>query len=102
MVHMAQLFSIYQELLTDRQREVLSLYYEEDFSLAEIAEQYNITRQGVRDNLKRGEMALLNYEEVLHVNERRLKRLELYERLRLFVTQNEAIHIINQLISNDE
>lgn len=59
---MAMLFDFYGELLTDRQREYFDLYYNNDLTLAEIAETYSITRQGVRDILHRGEKKLLETE----------------------------------------
>ena len=46
---MTMLFDFYGEILTDRQKEFFDLYYNEDLSLAEIAENYGISRQGVRD-----------------------------------------------------
>lgn len=52
-------------MLTDKQTDSLDLYYNQDLSLAEIAEHLHITRQGVRDNIKRGEKQLLEYEENL-------------------------------------
>lgn len=62
---MSDLIDIYGELLTDKQRDMLELYYNDDLSLAEIAEHYEITRQGVHDSIKRGEEALEEYERVL-------------------------------------
>lgn len=59
------LMDFYGEILTEKQKEVLMLYYEEDLSLAEIAEQAKISRQGVRDCIKRGEATLLFMEERL-------------------------------------
>ena len=56
------LFDFYGDMLTDKQRQVVELYYEEDLSLAEIAENQNITRQGVRDSIKRAECILLDLE----------------------------------------
>ena len=60
---MSMLYDFYGDLLTDRQREFYDLYYNEDLSLAEIAENYGITRQGVRDVIVRAEAALT---EVAH------------------------------------
>ncbi|HQA07074.1 MAG TPA: YlxM family DNA-binding protein [Syntrophomonadaceae bacterium] len=60
----------YGPLLTERQQEVLNLHYEQDWSLSEIASQYNITRQAVYDLLKRSERSLLEYEERLHLVKR--------------------------------
>ena len=50
---MTMLFDFYGELLTERQKEFYELYYDEDLSLSEIAENYGISRQGVRDVIVR-------------------------------------------------
>lgn len=64
-LNMSDLLDLYGVLLTDKQSDMLELYYNDDLSLAEIAEQYEISRQGVHDSIKRGEEALLEYEEKL-------------------------------------
>ncbi len=64
------LLDFYGAILTDKQKESLELYYNEDLSLAEIAEHAEITRQGVRDNIKRGENILLHMEDKLGFFER--------------------------------
>ena len=63
------------DMLTDKQRDVVELYYNEDLSLAEIAAHSGITRQGVRDSIKRAEGQLLEYEERLHLAAR-FRRIE--------------------------
>ena len=68
------LLDFYGSLLSDRQREVISLYYEEDLSLAEISEGEGITRQGVRDAIKKAENILKGTEEKLGLA-RRFKTL---------------------------
>ena len=60
---MAMLYDFYGDLLTPRQKEFYDLYYNDDLSLAEIAENYDITRQGVRDIVVRAEKALEEIEE---------------------------------------
>lgn len=62
---MSLLFDFYGELLTEKQRELFDLYYNEDLSLTEIAEHAGITRQGVRDAIVRGESLLRDAEERL-------------------------------------
>ena len=62
-LRMTLLYDFYGDLLTDRQRELFDLYYNEDLSLAEIAQQYGISRQGVRANLVHAEKTLLQLEE---------------------------------------
>ena len=60
---MTMLFDFYGDVLTDRQKEFYDLYYNEDLSLGEIAENYGITRQGVRDVIVRAEAALTELED---------------------------------------
>jgi len=59
------LLDYYGAVLTDKQRAILTEYYDEDLSLAEIAENYGITRQGVRDAIKHGEATLTDMESRL-------------------------------------
>ncbi len=59
------LLDFYGQLLTDRQYEILDLHYNNDYTLTEIAEQLNISRQGVYDNEKRGRAILNEYENKL-------------------------------------
>lgn len=66
----ADLLDLYGDMLTEKQKDVMELYYDQDLSLAEIAEHEEITRQGVRDSIKRGEAYLLELEEKLHFAEK--------------------------------
>ena len=68
------LLEYYGELLTARQQSVTKLYYDENLSLAEIAEEFAISRQAVHDALKKTEMALDEYEEKLHMAHRLFAR----------------------------
>ena len=60
---MSMLYDFYGELLTDRQKEFFDLYYNDDLSLAEIAENYGISRQGVRDVIVRAEAYMNDIED---------------------------------------
>ena len=80
-VRISMLCDIYGALLSDKEREALTLYYDEDLSLAEIADNIGITRQGVRDSIKRAEAQLLEMEE----------RLGLARRFREMKQQLEAV-----------
>lgn len=64
------LYDFYGNLLTKRQREVMYLYHEENYSLSEIAEDLEISRQAVHDALKNAEKSLNNYEEKLGLIQR--------------------------------
>ena len=60
---MIMLLDFYGDMLTEKQRDFISYYYNDDLSLAEIAENVGITRQGVRDAIKRAESLLIEMEE---------------------------------------
>ena len=64
-LNVGYLLDFYGELLPERKRTVLDLYYNEDYSLAEVAEEIGISRQGVRDIIKKTEADLFFYEEKL-------------------------------------
>lgn len=64
------LFDFYHNMLTDKQSDVIDLYYNNDLSLAEISEHLCITRQGVRDIIKRAELIMKDAEENLGLAKR--------------------------------
>ena len=64
-LEISALLDYYGMLLTDKQRETVEYYYDDDLSLGEIAENMGISRQGVRDSIKRSETILLEAEEKL-------------------------------------
>lgn len=66
-VEICLLLDFYGKLLTDRQREIMTLYYEDNLSLTEVAEELNISKQGVSDSLKRSEKILYETEEKLQL-----------------------------------
>ena len=78
-VKISMLCQLYGKLLTKKQFEFIDDYYNNDLSLSEIAENHNITRQAVRDIIKKGEKKLFEYEEKLMFMKRMLnqeKRIE--------------------------
>ncbi len=70
-VRISDLYHLYGELLSERQRTFIELYYDENLSLSEIASQHNISRQAVHDAIKHGRKALARYEAVLGLLENR-------------------------------
>ncbi len=64
-IKISVLYDIYSSLLTSRQREILSLYYSNDYSLGEIAEEYDVSRQAVHDLINRATASLENLEDKL-------------------------------------
>ncbi len=75
------LLDIYGSMLTDKQFKLLDDYYNNDLSLSEIGENDNITRQAVRDNLKKGENKLFEYEEKLGFMKKEIMQEELIDEI---------------------
>lgn len=65
MIEISMLYDFYGQLLTAKQRELLKLYREDNYSLSEVAEEFGISRQGVHDAVKKAEKALHDYESKL-------------------------------------
>lgn len=98
-----QLLAFYGSLLTDKQREMMSAYYEEDFSLGEIADNYQISRQAVHDNIKRSEGLLEDYEAKLHLMSRSNQRLKWLQDLQEQTHNHpQAQDLIQQLIQYEQ
>ena len=76
------LMDCYLELLTPKQKTYLELYYDEDLSLSEIAEEMNVSRNAVFDNLKRAVHLLEDYESKLHLLEKYIERSQLIDRIK--------------------
>lgn len=87
------LIDAYAPALTEKQREMMEFYYYDDLSLAEIAENSGISRQGVRDAIKRGETTVLELEEKLGYAKRRRALSEQLARIRANV---QEIVVVNE------
>lgn len=75
-IEISILLDLYAKLLTEKQYDLLNDYYNNDLSLSEIAENEGITRQAVRDNLKKGENKLFEYEEKLGLMRKQIMQEE--------------------------
>ena len=73
-VILSMLIQTYGKLLTEKQYQIMDDYYNNDLSLSEIAQNHNITRQAVRDIIKKGEKKLFEYEEKLLFMKRTLNK----------------------------
>ena len=76
------LLDFYGEILTEHKRNILDMYYNEDFSLSEIAEQIGISRQGVRDAIVKSSNELRFYEKKLGLANRFSKMKASVEKIR--------------------
>jgi predicted DNA-binding protein YlxM (UPF0122 family) len=87
---MNYLYDFYHSLLTPKQRSYMSLYYLDDYSLGEIAEEYEVSRQAVYDNIKRTEAMLEEYEEKLLLFQKFQERQRFIKRLKELALQKYA------------
>ena len=94
-VKISILLDIYGKMLTEKQYSLLDDYYNNDLSLSEIAENEEITRQAVRDNLKKGEKNLFEYEEKLGFMKKTLEQKEKVDEILA------EIEIIEKTLNND-
>lgn len=82
------LFEFYSPLLTKKQFEYIQLYYADDYSLGEIAENFSVSRQAVYDNIKRTERALEDYENKLHLYAEFISRNRQADRIQSYVKEH--------------
>ena len=97
---MTVLLDFYGELLTDKQRQALVSYYDEDCSLSEIAENMSISRQGARDFIKRGEAQLLEFEEKLGLAARFMRINQLVDELEAEKLPPNVQSLIDEIKNN--
>ena len=102
-VQITLLFDFYGQLLTEKQIEIIDMYYNNDLSLSEIAEQQEISRQGVYDTLKRAEKTLSEYEDKLGLVNRFLQQKESLSEINtmldkiLEIEENDVIRIKDEI-----
>ena len=97
-IELVELYDIYGKLLTEKQQKTFELYYLSDLSLREIAENTNITFQAVRYSLEVSKKLLLNFEEIVKMNEFRKSISNLYDMCNKENSNNKDImKILNKL-----
>ncbi|WP_240542681.1 putative DNA-binding protein [Exiguobacterium qingdaonense] len=99
---MNYLIDFYQALLTPKQRNYMSLYYLDDYSLGEIAEEFEVSRQAVYDNIKRTEAMLEQYEEKLALFEKFEQRQQLLQTLKRQVELTDDVSATISALENLE
>lgn len=93
------LLDVYGVLLTERKREILDYYYNDDYSLSEISELTGISRQGIRDSVKKSEEEILRYEAELKIVEKHETAMDLCERaaaIALRLAQDKSSDVASQ------
>ena len=97
-IKISQLYDFYSELLSERQKQYLNDYYFNDFSLTEISENYDISKQAVSNNIKRTITELEQYEEKLNLIKLNNERLFLLNELRKSTSDEGILSYVDQLI----
>ncbi|MDN5610693.1 MAG: putative DNA-binding protein [Staphylococcus equorum] len=90
-IRMNYLFDFYQSLLTNKQRNYLELFYLQDYSLCEIADTFDVSRQAVYDNIRRTGDLVEDYEEKLGLYRNFEQRQKLYEHIKQHINDPEKI-----------
>ncbi|MYV16767.1 putative DNA-binding protein [Furfurilactobacillus milii] len=96
------LFEFYEPLLTEKQKAYIEQYYGDDYSLGEIAENFDVSRQAVYDNIKRTEKILEGYEQKLHLFSDFLKRNQVADEIsgyvrRAYPSDKQLIQLADRL-----
>ena len=97
-LNIAYLLDFYGDVLPERKRTVMEYYYQDDLSLAEIAEEIGISRQGVRDLIKKAEEELYFYEEKLGLAERFRKTQTCAEQLLKLLENTDADNRLKKVV----
>jgi predicted DNA-binding protein YlxM (UPF0122 family) len=96
---MNYLYDFYYSLLTPKQQSYMSLYYLDDYSLGEIAEEYDVSRQAVYDNIKRTEAMLEEYEEKLLLFQKFQERTRLLNEVKtLLDDENPSKQVLKEAV----
>lgn len=90
-IRMNYLFDFYQSLLTEKQRNYLELFYLQDYSLSEIADTFDVSRQAVYDNIRRTGDLVEDYEMKLGLYQNFEKRKNIYEAIKKHIDEPEII-----------
>ncbi|WP_085524002.1 putative DNA-binding protein [Tuberibacillus sp. Marseille-P3662] len=85
------LYDFYQSLLTPKQQRYMNLYYIDDYSLGEIAETFDVSRQAVYDNLRRTEAMLEDFEVKLALYNKYMERTKIIGELRTILSQEDHV-----------
>lgn len=96
-MYIITLFDVYQGLLTDKQRVYMSDYYYDDLSLQEIAENHQVSRNAVYDQINKTVQKLETYESVLKLCEKQVKQKQIFEKLDKIELPKEVRKLIEAL-----
>ncbi len=94
-LRMNYLFDFYQTLLTEKQRNYMELFYLRDYSLSEIAETFDVSRQAVYDNIRRTGDLVEDYEAKLNLYEKFEQRRKIYDDMKQTLNDSKKLEQIH-------
>ena len=97
-VEQGLLYDFYGELLTEHQRQIYEARVFDNLSLSEIAQDFEISRQGVHDLIKRCDKTLQGYEDKLHLLQRFMSVKEKIQKIESITTQDDVRDLANQIL----
>ena len=97
-IKFSMLLEIYGKLLTDRQKDAIDFYYNQNISLSEIAEEISITRQAVRKSLVEAEKNLLEFENKLRILDKQIQRKKKIEKILEEIEDERLAKLIEELV----
>jgi len=96
-IKLINLYDLYQDLLTEKQRNYFESYYFDDYSITEISENNNVSRNAVHDQLKRTVKKLNDIEEKMNLRKQNIKRQVIISEIKNLTTDEKILELINEL-----
>jgi len=96
-IKLINLYDLYQDLLTEKQRNYFESYYFDDYSITEISENNNVSRNAVHDQLKRSVKKLNDIEEKMNLRKQNIKRQVIISEIKNLTTDEKILELINEL-----
>ena len=99
-IYYTHLFDFYGDLLTDKQKDICDYYFNEDYSLQEIAENKNVSRSAIFDTIKHAKEEMDRYEEKLKLYSAFQKRSKIYEKMKK-IDNKQLQKLVNECIKTE-
>lgn len=96
-IEISELYDLYQELLTDKQREYFEAYYHDDYSITEISENFSVSRNAVHDQIKKTVIKLYDYELKLNLRSKNHDFKIVIKKMKETKDLNEILELILEL-----
>lgn len=96
-IEVIELYDIYQNLLTKKQKEYVEAYYYEDMSITEISDEFEVSRNAVHDQLKRTVAKLYDFEQHMNLREKNRKRNKLIDKIKVMNKQVDLENLLEEL-----